>query len=103
MTVLLVDAVLCTFLTSVIILTPEHYSEVKKLVYEARSNWKEIGEEVGLSVEDLENIQGSNNAERLSSVVETWLRRRSLNPNLMALAKALKSKIVDREDVAGME
>ncbi len=74
--------------------------DVMRAVYLARKKWNNIGLELGLTVDILENIQSSDNGERLQEVLKKWLRSPSLNPSWESLAKALKSDIVGEEGLA---
>ncbi len=74
-----------------------------RAVYLARKKWNNIGLELGLTVDVLENIpseQTTDNGERLQEVLKKWLRSPSLNPSWESLAEALKSDIVGEEGLA---
>ncbi len=82
----------------------EDLREVRQPVYPAREKWHDIGLELGVPVDALENIRShqflTDNGGRLQEVLKIWLRTPSLNPTWESLAKALKSDYVGREDLA---
>ena len=75
---------------------------VKKAVFKARRKWRPIGSELGVSEDDLDNIEdeGEDNEECLSNVLRLWLRKRSLHPSWRKLVEALRAEVVGREDIA---
>lgn len=81
-------------------LTVSDLRTVLDAVWMARARWSEIGLELGLSVDDLENIEGRDNGRRLERVLTIWLRRTDLSPSWASLAEALRAPTVDRQDIA---
>ncbi len=75
---------------------------MRNAVYEARAKWRSLGTELGLSEDDLDSIERdvASVEDCLSRMLTVWLRRPSLSPTWENLVKALRSKWVQREDVA---
>ena len=81
-------------------LTMDKFTAVKKLLFDARNKWEEIGEELGLRREDLRHISGNDDNKKLGEMLEKWLQRSQLNPTWQNLANALRQPQVDRGDIA---
>ncbi len=69
---------------------------------EGRYKWQQIGIELGLSYEDLVNLQDEYRlSERcLSHMIHMWLSRRSLRPTWESLIAALREITVGEEGLA---
>ncbi len=78
----------------------DDFKVVNGAVFKARSQWRPIGTELGISQDDLENIEGRNNEERLANMLRVWLRTPSLCPTWQALVNALQYQTVGRENIA---
>ncbi len=80
----------------------EDFRVVKKAVFKARRKWRPIGTELGISQDDLDNIEdgGDDNEECLANMLRVWLRTPSLCPTWEALVKALRDQTVGRENIA---
>ncbi len=75
---------------------------MKNAVYGAKTKWRSMGTEFGLSEDDLDSIEHdvASAEDRLSRMLTVWLRRPSLCPTWENLVNALRSKLVRQEDVA---
>ncbi len=84
------------------LLSSKDLKKVRNAVYGARAKWRSLGTELGLSEDDLDSIERDEASveDRLSRMLTMWLRRLSLCPTWENLVKALRSKWVQREDVA---
>ncbi len=84
------------------ILTVDDFREVKAALHKARPQWRQLGVELGIPVDDLESFEmdGRNVEERLHNMLKAWLRKRSLRPTWERLVAALRAENVDREDIA---
>ncbi len=80
----------------------DDFRVVKKAVFRARRRWRPIGTELGISQDDLDNIEdeGDDNEECLANMLRVWLRSPSLRPTWEALVKALQDQTVGRENIA---
>ena len=79
------------------ILTIEDLREVQDTVWEARSQWYNIGLGLGLSVGTLETIQCNNRKyeDCFRDMLSKWLKKANPRPTWSALAEALESPSVD--------
>ena len=79
------------------ILNLENLREVRALLYPVRSKWYDIGIELELKVEELDNIKAkfSQSEQRLSEslteMIKLWLRSINPLPTWKALGDALKA------------
>ena len=75
---------------------------MKRAVFRARSEWKALGTELGIHVDDLNSIEhdGKDSEECLTNMLTAWLCKRSLKPSWKSLADALQAETVGREDLA---
>ncbi len=78
------------------------FREVRAALHIARLQWQNLGIELGISVDDLENMrdEGRDNEQRLEKMVMAWLGTQSLLPSWEKLVGALQTEVVGREDVA---
>ncbi len=81
-------------------LTIEDLPVVTAAVSAAKADWKKIGLELGLSSKDLGGVEGSVDYRCLDYVLRAWLSKTELHPTWASLIKALKSKVVGRDDLA---
>ena len=81
-------------------LTISDLGEVVKEVCKAKDRWKFIGLELGVSKPDLDGIENdySKVKERLLEALAKWLQS-GKNTTWNALAEAVGSDMVDREDI----
>lgn len=77
-------------------------TEVKRAVYAARAQWRNIGYELGFQRDDVVSIeqQFSDSERCLEEVLTSWLTKPSMNPSWQSLTEALNSKMVNRSDIA---
>ena len=76
---------------------------IRTAIWEARSDWQDIGIELGLKVADLDAIEKNNhgNVEKcFSKMLTLWLRRANPPPTWSAMIEALKEPAVGFEDLA---
>lgn len=84
------------------LLTIDDFYVVYKWIHPVRKEWHSVGSELGLHVDDLENIEveHTRNKERLMRVLAIWLRSESLKPTWQKLIDALNSITVQHGDTA---
>lgn len=71
--------------------------QVRKYVWEARSQWRDIGRALNLSEGDISAIHESDE-ESLTKVIKLWMQ--SGEATLLTLLKALEDKTVSLLDIA---
>ena len=71
---------------------------IKEAVWDARSQWKDIGRKLGLKSGDIRAIHDPSDGECLHEVLSLWMHTGKASINV--LLKALESKIIDRSDLA---
>ena len=83
-------------------LTIDNLKDVRTLLYPVRRKWYDIGIELGLKVEELDNIQAADddNGKCLTMMIKMWLRSINPLPTWKALGDALKAKPVDEVGLA---
>ena len=76
--------------------------EVRALLHEVRRKWYDIGIELGLKVEDLDNIQAADtdDGKCLINMLKVWLKSINPLPTWKALGDALKAGPVDEVGLA---
>lgn len=79
------------------ILTIEDLREVQNTIWEARTQWYNIGLGLGLSLGSLEAIQCNNPKceDCFRDMLSKWLKKANPRPTWSALAEALESPSVD--------
>ena len=75
-----------------------HLMPIKEAVWDARSQWKDIGRKLGLKSGDIRAIHDPSDGECLHEVLSQWMHTGKATINV--LLKALESKIIDRLDIA---
>ncbi len=80
----------------------DDFKEVRAVLHRARPQWKQLGAELGIPVDDLESFKmdGRDVGERLDNTLKAWLHKRLLRPSWERLVEALRAETVDREDIA---
>ena len=76
---------------------------IRTAIWDARSDWQDIGIELGLKVTDLEAIDETNrgNVDKcFSKMLTLWLKRANPPPTWSAMVEALKEPAVGFEDLA---
>lgn len=76
---------------------------VRSVSWEARIKWIDIGLEIGINHDVLEEIRtkyGNNPSDCYTEMLSIWLKSISLKPTLAALADALKSRLVGYEQLS---
>ena len=76
---------------------------VRTAIWDARSDWQDIGIELGLKVTDLEAIEETNrgNVDKcFSKMLTQWLKRANPPPTWLAMVEALKVPTVGFEQLA---
>ena len=84
-------------------LTSDDLKTVKKFLYSVRLKWYDIGLELGLKVDKLDDIRGScgsNSDEALLRMLQIWLKSFPTRPTWDQLAKALTHKAIDEAELA---
>ena len=83
-------------------LSIDDLGDVLEAVWEARSQWYNIGLKLGISVGTLDSIELSNqNPGRcLTAMIKDWLKNGKPKPSWAQLAKALKSRMVGYAQLA---
>ncbi len=85
------------------ILTVKDLQKVYKAVYPARARWRPLGLELGLQLEDLDDIEDlysrKGNGRCLEEVLSKWLKGH-LSPTWEDVADALKCETVDEESLS---
>ncbi len=79
------------------------FKGVRKALYCVRYKWRAVGNELGLSLDDLSSIDSEptlrNHDARLSKMIALWLKR-DPRPTWKELIKALQSETVGEEGLA---
>ena len=75
-----------------------HLLPVKHAVWEARTQWKNIGRELGLSEDIIKSIHDPDDGECLHEVLSKWLQ--TGNATIYDLLEALEDPIVAHRDIA---
>ena len=83
-------------------LTIDNLADVLEAVWEARSEWYNIGLKLGISPGTLDSIEatGQNPGRCLTAMIKDWLKNGKLKPSWAELAKALKSPMVGYAQLA---
>ena len=83
-------------------LTLQDLKEVENISWNARTKWREIGIQLKIDYETLNVIECDcdNVDSRFDKMLSTWLIQINPEPTWTRLSSALKSKPVDREDIA---
>ena len=71
---------------------------IQEAVWEARSQWRDIGYKLGLKPEDIQAINEPNDEQCLRQVLLHWMRSGRATTSL--LLDALCSELVNRPDIA---
>lgn len=81
-------------------LTITDLQEVRELLFSIRTKWYDIGVELKLDIEALENIkcQYDDRGDCLREMLKIWLK--SVTPTWKLLAAALGGKIINEQDLA---
>ncbi len=89
--------------TSGKLLVMDDFRKVNSAVFAARAKWKPLGVELGLQIDDLDNmdkVQRGDTEACLGRMLKKWLETPSLKPTWASLVGALKAQTVGREDTA---
>ena len=83
-------------------LTIDNLREVRKLLYPIRRKWYDIGVELGLKVNELDNIKAANSdhGECLILMIKKWLKSINPLPTWKALGDAIKEDPVSEVGIA---
>ena len=83
-------------------LTIKDLRKVQRAAWDARTKWFNIGLELEIDPETLDTIKRDNSdtEDRFRAMLTTWLKTVDPKPSLAALAKALRSPTVGREQLA---
>ena len=84
-------------------LTINDLKSVRLIIWEARSQWMDIGIELSLSKTDLDAIketEGGIVGKCFTEMITLWLKRVDPPPTLNALVTALKEQTIDLEELA---
>ena len=83
-------------------LTLNDLREVRGLLYSVRRKWYDIGIELGLKVEELDNINASysDQKECLREMLKMWLKSTNPIPTWTALGVALRAEPVGEVEIA---
>ena len=84
-------------------LTSDDLKTVKKFLFSARKKWYNIGLELGLKADKLDEIQdncGKNYDEGLLRMLQIWLKSFPNRPTWDQLAKALTDEAIDEAELA---
>ena len=75
---------------------------VVKAIWEARVEWYDIGVDLKISPDTLDEIRTDHRDTKpcFREMLKVWLRRSQPHPSWSELAEALKSPMVGREDLA---
>lgn len=76
---------------------------VRRLLYPVRRKWYDIGIELEIGVEELDNIKTTNKDDPrvcLIEMIKVWLKSIDPHPTWKALCEALKSDPVGEEKLA---
>ena len=76
----------------------EHLQHVKKAVWEARPQWKDVGRSLGMNDGTICSIHDSDDGECLHKVLSLWIH--SGKATIYDFLKALEDKTVGRHDIA---
>ncbi len=80
------------------------FKGVRTALYRVRYKWCAVGNELGLSQDDLSSIDSEptlrNYDARLSKMIALWLKRRDPRPTWKELIEALESETVGEEGLA---
>ena len=81
-------------------LTIDDLQEVRGLLFPIRTRWYDIGVELKVDIESLENIkcQYDDRGDCLREMIKVWLK--SLTPTWKLLAQVLESKVINDKDLA---
>ena len=84
-------------------LTIDDLREVRALLYPVKRKWYDIGIELGLRVDELENIQAADadDGKCLTKMIFIWLKSINPLPTWKALGDALKAEPVHEMELAG--
>lgn len=72
--------------------------DVKDAIWEARSEWKDIGRALNISDGDINAINGRNAGECLNAVLSKW--RHTGNATIANILEAMEDTAVGRVDIA---
>ncbi len=84
-----------------VILTKNHTTKMFKVINEARKDWYFIGEGLGFTSDDLDEIQEKHHADkrmRLHEVLQRRIQRGQLTRSM--LCTSLRGTFVNRDDIA---
>ena len=79
----------------------KNFQDVRHLLYDIRYKWETIGYALGLTRADIKNLKGSDD-EKLSEVVDKWLKRHKPSPTWETLVAVLRHTTVEADDIADM-
>ena len=84
-------------------LTINDLREVRELLYPVRRKWYDIGLELGLKVDELDNIQAAStdHGECLIKMIKMWLKSIDPMPSWKALGDVLKKDTINEVTLAG--
>ena len=84
------------------VLTIKNFKEVRGLLFRIRDKWYDIGVELYLDINELDIIRSQNGdaGTCLTEVIKKWLKSINPLPTWKALAKALKSEVLDEAGIA---
>ena len=85
-----------------IIVMALNLKNVRELLYQVRSKWYDMGIELELKVEELDNIKAeyTDLGECLTEMLKIWLKSINPLPTWKALGDALKARAVNEVDLA---
>lgn len=84
-------------------LTMQDFKHVRTALWPVRMKWQDIGVELDLSIEELDNIKDQHRNDPkccLDEMVKMWLKRRDPVPIMETLIQVLKGPILGEESLA---
>ena len=83
-------------------LTKSDLDELVKYLRPVKEKWREIGQDLGLSREDLDSISNCDQVEEenLRSVLKLWLKNADTGATWMALYHIIEQKLEGGKEVA---
>ena len=83
---------------SVVLGVTDHLTHVKRAVWQARTQWKEIGRSLELSEGTIQSIHEPDDGECLHAVLSRWMK--TGQATISDLLKALEDRTIARHDIA---